>query len=287
MNRSQRVGVLALLLAVLLGVGSLLWSALSSHAQGLEITFLDVGQGDAILIESPTGRRMLIDGGADAGVLQALAQVIPWWDRRVDIVLATHPDLDHVGGLVDVLERYRVSYVVDNSIDAETSAVESFLNARVREQAVAKRLFRGERIVLGGGAVAEILFPDRQMAGADTNEQSIVVRVVYGGHSFLLTGDAPSRIERYLVSLNGSMLKSTVLKAGHHGSNTSSDVSFVGTVSPEYAVFSRGCDNSYGHPHEEVVSTFLQFGVHTYDTCLHGSITFKTDGTLLRVETKK
>ena len=124
------------------------------------------------------------------------------------------------------------------------------------------------------------------MPGLETNTGSIVGRLIYGDTSFMLTGDSPKAIEEYLVKLDGSTslaagangLKSTVLKAGHHGSRTSSSLSFVGFVSPEYAVFSRGCDNSYGHPHEEVVAIMAKLGIPTFDTCLDGSVTFVSDG---------
>jgi beta-lactamase superfamily II metal-dependent hydrolase len=124
------------------------------------------------------------------------------------------------------------------------------------------------------------------MSGAETNMASIVLRVSYGAQSFILSGDSPQAIERYLVSIDGAGLKSTVLKAGHHGSNTSSDVSFVAAVDPEYVVYSRGCDNTYGHPHQETIDTFNAFGVTAYDTCTDGTIVFKSDGTTLHVNTK-
>lgn len=116
------------------------------------------------------------------------------------------------------------------------------------------------------------------MPAIETNTGSIVARLVYGNTSFLLTGDSPKAIETYLVKLDGKRLDSDVLKAGHHGSRTSSDLSFVGYASPEYAIYSRGCDNSYGHPHDEVIATYAKLGVPTLDTCTEGAITFISDG---------
>ncbi len=123
-----------------------------------------------------------------------------------------------------------------------------------------------------------MLFPDRDVLGIETNTGSVVVRVVYGDTSFLLTGDMPGSVEDYLVRLDGVRLKSSVLKAGHHGSGESSTAAFVGFVSPEHAVFSRGCENSYGHPDSRVVALFQQFGIPTADTCTDGSVTFVSDG---------
>lgn len=271
------VGLLALLCTIV-------WSVVyeRERVKGLTVSFLSVGQGDAILVESPAGKRMLIDGGRDRAVLRELPHVMPWWDRNIDVVVATHPDADHVGGLFDVLERYHVSYILESGVMHDTPQAESLFTAVSREvgsgakQGLARR---GQVIDLGGGAYAQVLFPDRDVTNLETNMASIVLRVVYGQTSFLLTGDSPIVIEEYLVALEGKKLQSTVLKAGHHGSRTSTSPLFVGFVSPEWGVFSRGCDNEYGHPHQEVVAIFEQSGISTKDTCVDGTVTFYSDGT--------
>lgn len=263
---------------------TIVWYLLLQHKNPvLRVAFLDVGQGDSVLIESPTGKRLLIDGGPDGSVLRELPKVIPWYSRTIDVVLATHPDADHIGGLSDVLRRYTVQYIIDNSVQHESPAVESFLAFSADEDALVRGLMRGDAIDLGGGVRVDVLFPDRDMTTAETNMASIVLRVSYGEHSFLLSGDSPSGIEKYLVSQEGTRLQSTVLKAGHHGSNTSSDVLFVGTVSPQYVIYSRGCDNRYGHPHQQVLDIFSRFEVTAYDTCTDGTVVFETDGTMLSV----
>lgn len=244
----------------------------------LTISFLDVGQGDAVFIESPTGRQVLVDGGPNRDVLRELAQVMPWYDRSIDVVIATHPDADHVTGLVDVLQRYRVSLIVEPGVASDTPQAESMLRAVADEDARYLYARRGQVIDIGGGAYLEILFPDRDPTGLETNTASVVTRLVYGETAFMLTGDAPDEIEHYLVRLDGEELRSDVLKAGHHGSRTSSSLLFVGMVDPESAVYSRGCDNTYGHPHEEVQATFAQLGIKTLDTCAEGTITFVSDG---------
>lgn len=264
---------------------AIVWYLLLQHKNPvLRVAFLDVGQGDSVLIESPTGKRLLIDGGPDGSVLRELPKVIPWYSRTIDVVLATHPDADHIGGLSDVLRRYTVQYIIDNSVQHESPAVESFLAFSADEDALVRGLMRGDVIDLGGGVRVDVLFPDRDMRTADTNTASIIVRVSYGAHSFLLTSDSPTAIENYLFSQYGNALQSTVLKAGHHGSNTSNDVLFVGTVSPEYVVYSRGCDNRYGHPHQEVLDVFERFEVTAYDTCTNGTIVFESDGETLNVK---
>ena len=135
----------------------------------LTISFLDVGQGDAIFIESPTGRQVLIDGGPNRAVLRALTRVSPWYDRSIDVVIATHPDADHVTGLVDVLQRYVVSLIVESGVSADTPQAESMLASVAREKTERLTARRGQIIDLGGGAFLEILFPDRDPTSMETN----------------------------------------------------------------------------------------------------------------------
>ena len=279
MRRSSRVLGLAILVlcAIALGVW---WAAIREDRRGLlTVSFLNIGQGDAIFIDSPSGRQALIDGGKGSTVVRELGKVMPWYDRSIDVVIGTHPDADHIGGLPDVLARYDVSTVIRSSVEDSGADQTAFLRAVASEKNAQVLIAeRGQIIDLGEGAYLEILFPDRAVPLIETNTGSIVARLVYGDTAFMLTGDAPQAIEEYLVSLDGSNLKSDVLKAGHHGSRTSSALPFVGYVAPSYAVFSRGCDNSYGHPHKEVVELFARFGIPTLDTCETGTITFVSDG---------
>lgn len=247
------------------------------------VSFLDVGQGDAIFIETPRGVQVLVDGGASRGVLRALRSEMPFFDRHLDAVVATHPDQDHIGGLSHVLERYDVEKVIVSGNVADTPASGAFEDAVEREQSPVTMARSGMRLNLGDGAYADVLFPDRDVSKVESNTASMVLRVVYGDHSFLLTGDAPQSIEKYLFSIYGKNLESEVLKAGHHGSKTSSDETFVKTVNPSYVVFSRGCDNRYGHPSREVVELYKKLAIPTLDTCEQGTITFETDGRSLRV----
>ncbi len=287
MQKSAKV--LGAVIVGLLFMAIVIWSALASASTGgeLRVTFLDVGQGDAIFIQSPSGIQMLIDGGKNRAVVRELSKVTPWFDRSIDVVLATHPDADHIGGLPDVLKRYDVDLIVQSSVkDEEGTDAAAFAKAAASEVEEGAQLMtaeRGQILDLGGGVRLEVLFPDRDVARIETNTGSIVARLIYGDTSFMLTGDSPDNIEEYLVKLDGGDLKSNVLKVGHHGSRTSSSLMFVGFVSPEYAVFSRGCDNSYGHPHEEVIATFAQLSIPTFDTCEDGGATFVSDGTTVRV----
>jgi len=282
MQKSARV--LGTTIFVLLILTSVIWiSVAQTSTDGeLRVTFLDIGQGDAIFVQSPSGAQMLIDGGKNRAVIRELSKVMPWFDRSIDVVIGTHPDADHIGGLVDVLKRYRASLVVQSSVldpeGADSAAFSDAIAREVEDGAQAVVAERGQVIDLGGGVQFEILFPDRFLPNVETNLGSIVGRLTYGETSFMLTGDSPDEVEKYLVQLDEKNLQSNVLKAGHHGSRTSSSLSFVGFVSPEYGVFSRGCDNSYGHPHDEPIVVFARLGVQTFDTCEDGPVTFVSDG---------
>jgi len=246
----------------------------------LSVSFLDVGQGDAIFIESPIGVQVLVDGGSGRTVLRSLGKQMGFFDRSLDVLIATHPDADHIGGLPDVLKRYDVSYILDPAVMHDTSVYEVFKHLSEEEpgaEYITAR--RGQVIDLGDGSYLRILFPDRDVSGVETNSGSIIAQVVYGETEVLLTGDAPQAIERYLTALDGLGLRSDILKIGHHGSRTSSDEIFIGFTGPEYAILSRGCDNSYGHPHAEVLETLAQFEIEILDTCEIGTITFESDGT--------
>lgn len=268
----------------------------------LTVSFLDIGQGDSIYIDAPSGRQVLIDGGPNAAVLRTLAEVSPWWDRSIDLMVATHPDGDHIGGLIDVLARYKVSTILISSVEGGTKTWDTLSRAMSDEKASVIVAKRGQIIDMGGEVYLEILSPDRDVPNVDTNLGCVVARLVYGTTSFMLSCDAPQAIENYLVALDGSTslttsgstsfddaqnkslttggsgLKSTVLKAGHHGSKTSSSPFFVGFVDPAFVVFSRGCDNKYGHPNQETIDTFARFNIPTLDTCTSGTITFVSDG---------
>lgn len=251
--------------------------------RGMTVSFLNIGQGDSIFIQSPTGVQLLVDGGPDSSVLRELGKQMPFWDRSIDAVMESHPDKDHIGGLTDVFQRYNVKTFFEPGIPNDTQATVSLESAVKTEGSQDILARRGMRLDLGGGAYADILFPDRDVSKGPTNDGSIVMHLVYGNTSFLLNGDSPQKIEQYLVSLDPKSLKSDVLKAGHHGSKNSSAPEYVEAVNPAYGVFSRGCNNRYGHPAAEVVALFQQLKIPTFDTCKDGTITFQSNGKTLRV----
>lgn len=249
----------------------------------LQVSFLDVGQGDATFIESPTGTQVLIDGGNGTSVLRSLDAVMDFGDRDIDMVIATHPDMDHIGGLIGVLERYTVHTILMTENMSDTPAFETFVQRVKEEGAEVRYARRGQVYDLGSGTQGSttltILFPDHDPSNLESNTSSIVAHLVYGESEYLFTGDSPQEIEEYLVSLDSTtVLASDVLKAGHHGSRTSSSPLFVRALHPQYAIFSSGKNNTYGHPHREVVDLFTSLGIIQKNTADEGSIFSESDG---------
>ena len=284
MRRSVKItgyAILALLFFTLC-----IWYAVIQESRNglLTVSFLNIGQGDSVFIQAPSGRQALIDGGPSGIVLRELSKFIPWYDRTIDVVIPTHPDADHIGGLVDVLLRYQVGMIVHSDVEGDTATAKALVAGMAREGARQVIARRGQIIDLGGGAYLEILFPDRSVKSVETNTGCVIARLVYGKTSFMLSCYAPKEIENYLVRLDGADLHSDVLKAGHHGSKNSSSELFVGFVNPTYGVFSRGCNNKYGHPAPEIVALFERFGIPTGDTCKDGTITFVSDGNTVTLQ---
>ena len=203
---------------------------------------------------------------------------MPFSDRSIDVIVATHPDKDHISGLIDVLKHYDVGMYLDPGVSHGTGEYQTLLDTVKKEGLETIHPRRGMNIVLGSSVVARVLFPDRDVSNVETNTGSIVLQVVYGDTEVMLTGDSPQAIEKYLVSLDGTDLESDVLKAGHHGSRTSSSEEFVHAVNPHLAIISAGRNNKYGHPHQEVIDLFKKLGIEIKSTQNLGTITVLSDG---------
>lgn len=261
---------------------SLITLAATNTDRDLTVTFLDVGQGDATLIETPAGVQVLIDGGRARSANRPLSRELPFYDRSLDMVLATHADSDHIGGLVDTLREYQVGRVAVPTQPSDTPVYDAFqqeVEKEVGEEgAVVDELTRGDMIDLGDGAYLLTLFPLAGHAPTDSNESSLIMKLIYGDTSVILTGDSPQIIEEYLAALDGELLDADILKVGHHGSDTSSADVFISAVSPAFGVVSAGADNSYGHPTPGVMSRLVAQSVETSCTCEEGSISFQSNG---------
>jgi len=282
---SKNIKIISLSVFIIINI-FIFYAIFQYHNNFLKVTFLNVGQGDAIFIESPTGNQILIDGGPNKKILEALGGAMPFYDRSIDAVLATHPDLDHIGGLPEVLNSYKVKEYFDNGVKSETDASKELAKDISDKKITHSLLKRGELMDLGGGVFIEILFPFDvpDPKSKDTNEYSIVAKVYYGNTSFLLTGDAPIATEKLLVAYDGKRLASDVLKVAHHGSKNSLSDAFLSAVSPKFSVISVGKDNRYGHPNQEVLDFLGKINTKILETFISGNICFYSDGTSITEE---
>lgn len=241
-------------------------------------TMLDVGQGDALFIESPTGIQILVDGGPPNKILGKLQQVMSPFDRSIDAIIITNPDQDHIGGLMDVLKVYKVGAVFESGTFGDSKIYQT-LEKEISNKKIPNILAKkGMKLDLGGGAVIDILFPDRDVSPWPTNDGSVVLRLSYKNTNFMLTGDAPIKTEKIILENDlPQNLKSDFLKLGHHGSRTSTSKDFLEAVSPKYGLISNGKNNKYGHPHQEVLNLLDKFSVKILKTDEVGTITIKCD----------
>jgi competence protein ComEC len=268
------------------------WLAVLQLPDGhLHVAFLDVGQGDAILITTPNGRQILVDGGpSPTSLTSALGKEMPFWDHSLDLVVMTHADADHIAGLTEVLERYRVAAWLDNGIPDSsplyTKCIELLQRAGVPRYAAQT----GESLALGEGLVLEVLHPPLREAAtstSDSNDDSVVLRLAWSGFAFVLTGDIEADSEHLLLQA-GQPLKADVLKVAHHGSAGSSTSEFLGAVDPRFAVISVGADNRAGHPAPAMLDRLAQLGdVAILRTDQHGTIEFVTDQQRLWLRTER
>ena len=288
------VGVLVGVAPVAVLGAFLLFSQVSAtRADGLlHVYVLDVGQGDAILVVTPEGRQVLVDGGPDPGVaLAALGRHLPAGDRSLDAVVVTHLDSDHAGGLIGVLDRYDTDVVLQGSETPASALFHPWRSVTERREHTTVRVQSGHRIHLESDVVAEVLHPPAGRLPAhmehNANNLSVVMLLTYGEVVFLLTGDVEQDVERYLVAKEGERLRADVLKVAHHGSATSTSASFLRAVAPQSAVISAGTDNRYGHPHADVVDRLgSMIGAESvFTTSVDGTIEYITDGTGLWVKT--
>ncbi len=279
-------------------VAILLWiqAASALAPPRLSMTFLDVGQGDAIVIRAPSGRVMMIDGGGEiegreTGFDIGARRVVPALRRmrvsQIDVLVLSHPHEDHAGGLVAVAENFRVGVVLDSGHPHPAPSYPRLLHLVDVRRIPYRVARRGLRIDLGGGARALVLHPEDPLisgSGSDANLNSIVLRLTYGGVSVLFTGDIEGLIETRLLDA-GDEVRSTVLKVAHHGSRTSSRPEFLDAVAPQIAVISVGAWNPFGHPHPETLDALAAVGARIYRTDRHGAVTVETDGRHLWVRT--
>lgn len=245
----------------------------------LRVIFLDVGQGDAILI-SQGEKQILIDGGPSEQVLlEKLGKYVPFWDRKIELVIATHPDQDHIQGLLGVLKNYQVGSLIETTVKSESQLDKKFEDL-ISEKNIAKIKGEAGLSVEIGEAKLDVLYPSGSVPDAivnDTNGYSIVARLVVGHSSFLFTGDLPEKEERNLV-VGGAFTENTFLKVAHHGSKYSTSENFLAAVAPKKAIISVGKNNRFGHPAPEALERLKKSQAEILRTDERGDIEFVCAG---------
>ena len=294
MNKSQLMFLqlfpyVAILLFVIAN-GTTYWFVFQHYNQPypvgvLKVSVLDIGQGDAILVQGPTGKTMLVDAGPDKSVLAGLGTELGPLKRSIDMIVETHPDSDHITGFKYVLQNYSVTQFMSPGIP-DSTAISTQIDEAVKSAPSIQQIIarRGMRLDLGGGAYADVLYPDRDMSKETvTNDGSITMRVVYGNNSFMLTGDLPSPIEGWLIKLDekDGELKTDVLKAGHHGSKYSTSSEWLKALSPSVVAISVGKENTYGHPATDTLARIKAQGSQIIETEDVGTIDFVSDGKVI------
>jgi competence protein ComEC len=243
--------------------------------QPLEIIFLDISQGDSILIQKGT-KQVLIDGGPSGKTeLAELGKYLPYFDREIDIVVATHPDRDHIGGLVDVARNYSIGAVFTTGAEKDTAIFREWKDVLDFNETEVFEALKGDEIEFGG-AKLRIVFPVGRVDpnAGDANNKSIVARLDSGQSSFLFTGDIETAAEREMLA-DGENIDVGVLKIAHHGSKSSSSSEFIEATSPAEAIISVGANNSYGHPAVVTLQNLEEHGIKVYRTDEDGDIVYE------------
>lgn len=247
-----------------------------AQSEEFRVWFFDVGQGDATFVVTPSGKQILIDGGPDDSVLQKLSSVMWPWDHTIDAIIITHPDADHITGLISVLERYDVATIYETGVRGGTPMIQA-LDYAIKNENARNILVRAGQTLEWGNAQAIVFWPtdEIELNQKDRNNTSIVLKVLFGETSIVLTGDAEELVENKIGSTIGDV---DILKTGHHGSKTSTSTTFLNMITPEVAVISNGKDNRYGHPHPIVLERLREIGARIFRTDLDGDILLNSDG---------
>ena len=262
------------------------WNVVYSlnRVQNLQVDFFDVGQGDSIFIQTPHGYQILVDGGPTNIVLEKLGSVMNFWDKSIDVIILTHPDHDHIAGLVEVLKKYKVDFILWSGLSKETGEFDEW-ERLIREESIeSKIIFSGYKIKTPMASF-DVLYPFESLENKeikDANNSSVVVRVVFEDTSFLLTGDIYGSAEKEIIEKN-NLINSNVLKVAHHGSKTSSSEDFIKMINPDVAVISVGEDNPYNHPYPTVLELLDKYDINVLRTDLIGDIKITSDGKNIKI----
>lgn len=259
-------------------------SPVTFDGEGIYVHFIDVGQGDAALVQTASGNLLIDTGTSDS--IEALTDYIHALSiETLEYAIFTHPHADHIGGASAVLDTYTVENVIMPNAVSTSKTFEKMLNAIEAEQCEVIEGKAGVSFSMGDVFI-ELLAPVSDDLD-DLNNASVVAKIIYGNISFLFTGDAETASESEMLDRDAAKLDVDILKVGHHGSSTSSSAKFLAAVSPEIAVVSAGLYNEYGHPHAEVVNRLQDIGTELYRTDKNGSVVVHTDGNTYEIQTEQ
>ncbi len=280
MNSAKKGKVALVFIVCLILLNIFSWQEVFNLVENkyLKVIFFDVGQGDAIFIETPQKHQILIDGGPDSEILEKLGRVLPFWDRKIDLVILTHPEKDHISGLIEVLKSYKVEYILWTGIIRDTSEYKKWKEL-IREERARIIIAQAGQKIVAGEALFNILYPLEKLEGEqidNSNDTSVVSRLVFNQNSLLFTGDISKQAEEKITEQKFS-LASDVLKVSHHGSKYSTFEKFLDAVSPEIAVIQVG-ENNYNHPTQEVLERLNKLGIEILRTDRSGDIELISDG---------
>lgn len=252
-----------------------------SKPRYLKVTFFDIGQGDSAFIEAPNKSQILIDGGPTSGVISKLAKEMPFYDRTIDLIILTHPDSDHLSGLLDVLKRYKVKNILWTGVITDSPQFSEWQKLVGKENADISIAKAKERVIIQSKPLIyiDVIYPDTDLEGKNvknTNDTSIISRLVFKNSSFLFMGDATEKVDV-------EPAKSNVLKVSHHGAKDSITSEFLNLIDPEIAVISVGKNNYYGHPSSETLEKLDKFGIQVMRTDESGDIKIISDGKIIKL----
>ena len=256
----------------------------AATTQELQVYFLDVGQGDAEYIKTPDGSDILIDGGPDNSVLDQLGKVMSFSDREINLVILSHPHADHLTGLIEVLQRYKVNEVWQTGVEYPSATYNTFKNEIQNQNILNKYVVAGE-IKNFSDVKIEVITPLSSLEKKsidNVNNASIVNRLEYNKFSVLFLGDAETEIQKKIAK---DMKVATVLKTGHHGSKNGTIEEMLAIIRPAIAVISAGKNNKYGHPHAEALNLLKQYAVRIFRTDQNGTVEIDSDGNGYSVKT--
>jgi competence protein ComEC len=240
------------------------------------IYFLDVGQGDSILVTMPNNQNILIDGGPSSSLITEIDRVLPFWKRNIDLMVLTHPHADHVTGLIEVATRYQVDEFLYNGVQYDTHTYQELLNVVDERNIFTQVAGRGMEYNFESCQLDILYVGDLHTTSGDLNDTSIVSEITCGEFNAIFPADADVDIEQQLIS-SGSLSDVEVLKVGHHGSKYSTSAIFLETIEPEVAVITVG-KNKFGHPHSETLKKLADIQAEIFSTLESGTVEAVTDG---------